>query len=336
MVVDDISTGRDAPTLEDKLAFLRRAGSYPDQPVRIEAVETHMSWVFLTDTHAWKLKKPVRTPYLDFSTVRARHHDCLLELTLNSRLAGGVYQHVAPLTMDRQGALHIGTPGIVVDWLVQMRKLPRERMLDAAIESRTAGEPDLHRVAELLSRFYQRSPPCELNGDEYRGLLVETIEENRRTLTDSAFDIPHETAIRLLDGQESFVHRRPRLLDERIRLGHVIEAHGDLRPEHIGLEPRPVVIDCLEFNRRLRLLDTASELTFLALECDRLGAAWIGEGIRKTCERLTGDYPQPLLLPFYRDWHACTRARIALLHLRDHEVRDPQKWIGRARWYLSR
>jgi aminoglycoside phosphotransferase family enzyme len=99
-----------APTLADKVAFLGQAGHYPELTHRVEAVETHMSWVFLTDTFAYKLKKPVYYDYLDFSTLEARRLDCEAELRLNRRLAAEVYLAVVPLLLAADGSAHAGQP----------------------------------------------------------------------------------------------------------------------------------------------------------------------------------------------------------------------------------
>jgi aminoglycoside phosphotransferase family enzyme len=125
------------------------------------------------------------------------------------------------------------------------------------------------------------------------------------------------------------------LFDARVHEGRIIEAHGDLRPEHICLEPQPVIIDCLEFNRDLRTLDVASELTFLSLECERLGAPEIGIFIFTRYREETGDSPGSQLLTFYRNYHACIRAKLAMLHLHDDGLHDRTKWIAKAQQYLN-
>ncbi len=106
-------------TLEAKLAFLKQAAAYPEPTSRVDAIETHMSWVFLTDTHAYKLKKPVRYDYLDFSTIEARHLDSEMEVRLNRRLAAEVYLGVIPLVCDATGVMGLGGAGETIDWLVQ-------------------------------------------------------------------------------------------------------------------------------------------------------------------------------------------------------------------------
>ena len=115
----------------------------------------------------------------------------------------------------------------------------------------------------------------------------------------------------------------------------IVEGHGDLRPEHVFLGPSPLVIDCLEFRADLRCLDPVDELAFLAMECERLGAAGIGRILFDRYRRRTGDNPSRALINFYKALNALIRARIAILHLREIPVRDPAKWPRRAGDYLA-
>lgn len=323
------------PSIEEKVAFLSRPEVYPVATRSVERRETHMSWVFLTDAHAWKLKKPVRYDYLDFSTVDARRHDCEEEVRLNRRLAPNVYLGAQPLVLDPQRRLHIDGTGEPVDWLVCMRRLPGERMLDRAIADHSFREAELRKVGMLLARFYQQSLPVEISPDQYRNRLTADIGANRTELFKPEYALPVAWVESIANAQLEFLIRQAGLFDARVRAGKVVEAHGDLRPEHICLEPEPVIIDCLEFNREFRLLDTASELAFLALECERLGAARAGEIILQACCQQTGDQAPDRLRAFYRSYHACLRAKIALWHLKDGGVRERAKWTDRARQYLQ-
>jgi aminoglycoside phosphotransferase family enzyme len=138
------------------------------------------------------------------------------------------------------------------------------------------------------------------------------------------------------EAQAAFVADYVPMLDARVAAGRVIDAHGDLRPEHVCLVSPPVVIDCLEFNREFRLLDTASELSFLTLECDRIGAPpFVRELLWSTYEEQTRDAAPTGLRQFYGSYHALTRAKIALLHLRDDHVRTPESWRPKAEEYLK-
>jgi uncharacterized protein len=321
--------------VEQKVAALRRPESYPAWSAQVDVVETHMAWVFLTDEHAWKMKKPVRSDFLDFSTLEARRRDCEEEIRLNRRLAPDVYLGLVPLTADSVGRLRLDGPGEPVEWLVQMRRLPACRMLDRAVADGTVRESDVRGVGRLLAEFYRQAPPADWTADEYRCRLAESIDQTRRELEQPVYRCPIDLVESLAEAQLELLECEPELFDRRIEHGRIVEAHGDLRPEHICLEERPVVIDCLEFNRELRLLDAASELAFLALECRRLGAAWVGEQIFDGYCETTGDRPPGRLIAFYTSWHALTRAKIAVWHLKDDDVQTPDKWPARARLYLN-
>jgi len=323
------------PGIEEKVAFLSRPDVYPDQTRSVETKETRLSWVFLTDTQAWKLKKPVRYDYLDFSAPAARRRNCEEEVRLNRSLAPDVYLGVASLTLDAQGEMGLAGKGEPIDWLVRMRRLPADRMLDRAIADRTVNAAETLKVGALLSRFYKQAPPVEMTPAEYRRRLSADALANQRELAKPEYGLPADLLESIIRTQLSYLKQEPGSFDDRIREGRIIEAHGDLRPEHICLENEPVIIDRLEFNRDFRVLDAASDLAFLALECERLGAPWVSDLILDTYRDETGDHPPERLLAFYKNYHACLRAKIAVCRLKDHGVPDWQKWTGRARQYLQ-
>ena len=322
------------PGIEEKVAFLSRPDVYPDATERVETKETHLSWVFLTETQAWKLKKPVRYDYLDFSTPEARLRNCEEEVRLNRRLAHDVYLGVAPLTLGARGELQLAGKGEPIDWFVRMRRLPADRMLDRAIADRTVNAAEVRKVGALLARFYNQAPPVALTPSEYRRRLSADALANQQELAKPEYALPVELLESIIREQLAFLRQEPRLFDDRVRAGKIIEAHGDLRPEHICLESEPVIIDRLEFNRDFRVLDPLSDLAFLALECERLGAPWVSDLILETYRDQTSDHPPERLLAFYKSYNACLRAKIAVLRLKDHGVPDWQKWTGRARQYL--
>ena len=320
--------------LDDKIAFLKRPESYPDRPARVETVETHMSWVFLTERFAYKLKKPVRYEFLDFSTLDARHWDCREELRLNRRLAPEVYLDVVALTIEPSGDLRLEGQGQVVDWLVKMRRLPAERMLDRAIGDGRATESDITRVARKLAGFYKTCPPVPISPSGYRERLQAEVDDNLGELVLPDYGLPAATARRAATALLDLLGSEPELFVERVRAGRIIEAHGDLRAEHICLGRTPVIIDCLEFNRDFRTLDPADELAFLALDCERLGAPWVRDLLLDGYRRTAGDRPDPRLVWFYTSHRACLRAKIAIWHLREPEAQRPERWRDLARTYL--
>jgi aminoglycoside phosphotransferase family enzyme len=321
--------------LADEVAYLKRPDSYPESPGTVEPVETHLAWVFLTDRHAYKLKKPVRYPFLDFSTLEARHADALEEVRLNQRLAPGVYLGVVPLALRSDGRLQLDREGTPVDWLVKMRRLPRTEMLDYAIAAGTVQETDLRALADLLVTFYRGAASIPIDGRAYRARFRAEIDENERALTEPRYGLSPTLVARIAEAQREFLDRHRALLEARASAGRIVEGHGDLRPEHVCLGPPPVVIDCVEFNREFRMLDPADELGYLAMECERLGAAWAGRALVAEYTALSGDEPPDRLVNFYQSVRATLRAKLAVWHLDDAMVRYPSQWFNRAQAYLA-
>ncbi|NIP71842.1 MAG: hypothetical protein GWO16_01860 [Gammaproteobacteria bacterium] len=318
-----------------KVAFLRRPDSYPEGPSRVEVKETHMSWVFLTDRRAYKLKKPVRYDFLDFSTIDARRRDCQEEVRLNRRLAPDVYLGSVRLTVEEDGRLGLDGAGTAIDWLVKMVRLPQGRMLDELVQARRVEDADLHALVRRLVRFYEQAPREVLSPDAYRARLGRDVTAIHSELIDTAYDLPAELAARLRDAQLECLRRDAPLFDARVEQGRIVEGHGDLRPEHVCLTAEPVIIDCLEFNREFRILDTADELAFLAVECERLGDPGTGERLLALYRELGGDHPPDPLMHFYSSYRAALRAKLAIWHTRDHEVPDHPKWRAKALAYLE-
>lgn len=292
-----------------------------------------MSWVFLTEEHAYKLKKPVRYDFLDYSTVEARRRTCEEEVRLNRRLANGVYCGIVPLTWG-DGELRLGGSGEIVDWLVKMRRLPEHLMLDHAIAARTVTVYDTRRVGTVLAEFYRTASVVPMAASEYLHRLTEDIRLGRDELLRPKYDLPDESLEEITSAQLNFVADNADLFVTRLDADRIVEAHGDLRPEHICLERVPVIIDCLEFSRTLRILDAASEVAFLWLECERLGSPDAGRLIFESYCDTRGDRPPQSLIAFYRSYHACVRAKIAVWHVNDHHLNNHVHWIEKARHYL--
>lgn len=323
------------PSIREKVAFLRRPEAYPEATATVEPLETHMSWVFLTERHAYKLKKPVRGESLDLTTPERRRRNAEGEVRLNRRLAEPVYLGVVPLTCAPDGTLALEGEGEPVDWLVHMRRLPAHRMLDARIEAGGLSRSEVEPAARHLARFYARAEPVGIAPEAYRRRLEEGTHHDRRELVAPEAGLEKDRVEALAADQLRFLEARADLFDTRVAEGRIVEGHGDLRPEHICLTEEPVVIDCLEFSRELRIGDPADELAFLALECERLGCPAVGGWFLDVHRSETGDDPPEALLRFHRTFRCLRRAVIAVWHLRDDDLEEPAKWVDRARRYLE-
>ena len=295
-----------------------RPEAYQVRPRSVEFRQTHVSRVFLADEYVYKIKKPVRFAFLDASTLARRHQLCLDEVRLNRRLAPDVYLDVVPI-LKRGSELVVGGASAgadheetVVEWAVRMRRLDEATMLDRKVSQGVVSVARIREIAARLADFHRVAAVEQ--GWKYgsaaavwrlvRGNLEELAEER----TDAI--VPTE-----LDELERFVHSivelRWSLLNRRALGGRVCEGHGDLRCEHVSLDGETIrIIDCVEFSEGLRYVDVASDLGFLAMDLDRLGARGLSDELVGAYRESSGDADFPLLIPFYKVHRALVRAKV--------------------------
>ncbi len=323
---------RAAVTLEEKVAFLSLPRSYPGRVRRVQRIETHFAWVFLTAKYAYKLKKPVRHHAMDYRSQAARKRGCIEEVRLNRRLAPKVYLSVVPLRL-RGGSLRLGgATGCIEDWLVKMRQLPASGMLDSILGHRSLRAAERNRLVAHLGAFFAQAEAAPISSEAYVRRFRNELSANQRSLQKSGTRLNQALVQAVTHTQRTFLQRAGHRFGERGRC--VVEGHGDLRAEHVYLGSPPCVIDCLEFSRNLRLFDPLEELAFLALEIERLGyPALAGELVRQF-QLLRGHPAADAVISFYMSHRATTRAKLAIWHLDDPQFPDARPWIARANSYL--
>src|SRR5665811_2284519 len=193
-------SGRNAPTLGDKVRFLSCPATYPGAPGPVVARETHMSWVFMAGERVYKLKKPARFAYLDFSTLDRRAAACRAEYLLNRRLAPDVYLGVVPLTMSSSG-LAIAGDGPAVDWLVVMRRLEENETLEAALRGGWLKPLQLDRLAATLGAFYVHASRVQLEPEQYLVSWQRALVDNCRVLFNARLGLPQGVVERIVHVQ---------------------------------------------------------------------------------------------------------------------------------------
>lgn len=324
---------RDRPSTAEKVAFLSAPATHGGAAVDVR--ETRAAWVFLAGDRAWKLKKPVRLAHLDYSGVEARRRACAEEVRLNRRLAPDVYLGTARLTLDAGGRLTIDGPGATVDWLVVMRRLDDARMLDRSILAGTVTAAAVEAVAARLAGFYAQAPSVPVDAGAHVARFRREIDLGAGVFAQPGFGRTGARGAAVATGLRALLAGAPEVVTARVAAGRIVEGHGDLRPEHVCLEQPPVVIDCLEFSRDLRLVDPFDEICFLPMECAVIGARWIGPILLDRCAAALRDRPPDRALGFYAAYRATLRARQALEHLLEPRPRTPAKWLPLADRYLA-
>jgi aminoglycoside phosphotransferase family enzyme len=320
-----------------------------------------MSFVFLTKDRVYKLKKPISRPPLDLTTLAAREFNCLEEVRLNRRLAPELYLGAMALTCSASGRLALGGSGEIVDWLVVMRRLPEDLMLERLLAQDGLAEAEVDNLADLLASFYLRVERPKLSPEVYLDRVIVQHRLNLDVLKCPFPNFDRDYALRIGAHVDRAIQVAAPLLRARAGEGALVDGHGDLRPEHVCFNHPIVIFDCLEFSAELRTIDPFDELAYLALECSVLVCqqvpasqetalrrsrepSKVGRIIRagdfgplliaKVATRL-GQQPPAALLHIYTALRAELRARLALTHLLDAHPREPEKWAPLAALYLA-
>lgn len=266
--------------------------------------ETHSAAVFFAGGLAFKLKKPVNLGFLDFTSPQARQKACHAEIELNRRFAPDVYLGVSELE---------GPAGQVIDYLVMMRRMPASRRLSALI---AAGEPVAHplrEVAHKLAAAHAASPRRSEIAEQGSNAAVlarweANIEEARALtgcpLSRTVIDQVQRLAVRFLAG-------RAPLFEARMRAGQIVDGHGDLLADDIFcLDDGPRILDCLDFDDRLRWLDGLDDAACLAMDLEHLGAPGLAERFTSWYTEFSDDPAPPALVHHYVAYRAFMRAKV--------------------------
>jgi aminoglycoside phosphotransferase family enzyme/predicted kinase len=295
------------------LEDLARPEAYPEpRPAAVTAVTTHISWVFLTEREVFKVKRPVDYGFVDCSTPERRERFCHEEVRLNRRLAPDVYLGVVPVRRGPAGHAFHGA-GPVVDHAVRMRRLDEAASAEALLRRGALDPAQLDRLAARLAAFYAGVPPAPEHGTAaaVRAVVTENLEQARpfvgRFLDRDTFE-----AVR--DAQLGFLRREGRRLGGRLAAGRIRDGHGDLRLEHVYFETPgadPLVIDCVEFSERLRMVDVAADVAFLAMELRARGRADLAERFLAGLAEAADDHRLYGVVDFYTVYRAWVRAKVA-------------------------
>ena len=233
--------------------------------------ETHVSHIFLAGDRAYKLKKQVRYPYLDFSTLEARRRACETEVTINRRTAPAIYLGTVAVTDEGGGCLALGGAGDPVDWLVEMRRFP-----DGALFTHLADAGALNRrlMEELADGIQAFHAAAEIDREHGGAAGIRAIIDNNdasfRDAQGGLFNADDVDA--LTDGSRQLQDSLAGLLDARRDGGRVRHCHGDLHLANICLfEDKPTLFDAIEFNEAFARIDVLYDLAFLLMDLDLRG-----------------------------------------------------------------
>jgi len=299
---------------------------YSHQADNIQLVQTHISFVLLAGDFVYKFKKAVNFGFLDFSTLEKRHFCCEQELLLNRRLCPDIYLGLVTITREKDSYVLDGD-GEIVEYGVKMVRMPEDRMMVNLIKTGQVGREQVDALVDVLVPFYRQAENSR-EIDEYgtaRSVSVNVLENFEQTegFVDGGA-LSREQFTRISEWSKKFLGRED-LFEQRIRGQYIRDCHGDLYSANICLADKVYIYDCIEFNRRFRYCDVASDIAFLAMDLDFHGLQELsGYCIEQFCQR-SGDSGIKEMLNFYTCYRAYVRGKIGLFTAADPTVAEEVK-----------
>lgn len=287
---------------------------YPIPPTTVTHLETHISHVFLVGSLVYKIKKPVRLSFLDFSTVGRRRHYLEEELRLNRRLAPSVYLGVLPIMLDNS-EWRLNGRTEPAEYTLVMRRLPARQMLPCLLETGRITIPMMRELAKLLAGFHARAATLrKVDAKAYLSDIEARWNENLCWLEPYVGPDEREACRLIKSFGERYLTTCGDLLVRRAEEGWVRDVHGDLHAEHICFAPEGIqIFDCIEFDARLRRCDLASEIAFLSMDLRVRDGESLVEPFLAFYQKQIGDEEMGRLLPFFECYRALVRTKVHIL-----------------------
>ncbi|MEQ8914672.1 MAG: AAA family ATPase [Pseudomonadales bacterium] len=300
------------------MAGLLQADAYPHPCDPPQLIETHISWILLTGSYAYKLKKPVKLDFVDFSTLARREHFCREEVRCNRAFAPSLYRDVVRVVRCADGTVAVDGEGVVLEWAVRMRQFDGEQQLDRLLAAGALTLEPLQRFGRELAERHAARPARPLSDRDLEPLVLAPMRDNvtvLRRLRNRVGALAQQQALleRVAAAMEMAMARaRPQLLG---RMSHSIrECHGDLHLANLVLLDGVVTaFDCLEFDPALRWIDPMSDVAFLYMDCCVRGRADLAYAFVDGYLDASGDYDGARLLPLYAAYRAMVRAKVAAI-----------------------
>jgi aminoglycoside phosphotransferase family enzyme len=299
--------------------------TYPESTGKIELIQTHISFVFLTDQYVYKVKKPVNFGFLDFSNLEKRRLNCEKELLLNRRLCPDIYLEV--VTINKSKTLKIKGSGETVEYALKMKRLPQDRLMTHLLRDCKVDKKTIDNIAKIVAKFHSEAQTnSEIN--EFGGLRIvktnwdenftQTTKYINQTILKVDFDLIHSKI-------NDFMAKKKALFESRVDGKRIRDCHGDLHSGNIFVTDQICIFDAIEFNDRFRYSDVASDVAFLAMDLDYQNRRDLSEYFIAQYLVYSKDAQLKQLLPFYKCYRAYVRGKVISFRLDDPNINIEEK-----------
>ncbi len=307
-----------------------------------ELRETHISWVILAGERAFKIKKPVKFSFLDYSDMEKRRISCMDELRLDRRLAPDIYLDVVGIVPDAKkkgfslvrlwemaGAEH------PVEYAVEMVRLDEERMMDKLLERNEVPRKRVEELGRIIADFHSRidkmDPKDGFNSPKMIWEHISDLGTHKKAIEKACGKDFGAKVDFVLERSKKFIDKNKALLASRMENGFVRDCHGDLHSGNIFIDHKIWIIDCIEFNKDFRCVDVASEVAFMVMDLDAHSKEDLGIAFVNEYQAHTQDTQLGTLLPFYKCYRANVRAKVAAIGF---EATGSKESVEKIRKYL--
>lgn len=305
---------------------LIRSNAYSEPPGNIELLQTHISYVILTDNYVFKIKKPVNFGFLDFSSQDKRRFYCQQEIELNKRLSPEVYFGVVNICKKR-GHFFFGKEGDIVDYAVKMKRLPENKMMINLLKDGKVNVDTVRRIADTLAHFHEKAKNDNLIASfGTPQTIIKNVHENfsqtekyiGKTIDKKSYETIRGYTVK-------FVEKNEPLLLDRVANNKIKDCHGDLHMEHLYIIDKIYIIDCIEFSERFRFSDVAADIAFLAMDLDFHNHAELSNSFVENYIHYSNDIEIMKLINFYKCYRAYVRGKVDSFELDDPALSDIEK-----------
>lgn len=301
---------------EREVEALNKTGTFRKLPIDGGLEETHISWVIVGKKNVFKIKKPLKLSFLDFSSLARRKKYCERELYLNQRFSP-IYLNVLPVRRDNN-RWNIGeSAGTIVDYVVHMKRLSSTKRMDKLLKAKKVTSKHIGSLAKVISSFHRNAKrvrkPFHLRTAQEDFNDVGSVSRlARKYIGVDAANVIKES----ISWSNTFLKRHQGRIAERINSGFYRDLHGDLHSGNIFLYAKPILFDCIEFNDSYRQIDLINEIAFFCMDLEAFGRMGLSQHFlkeyqrRSNCFQTDEDY---LLMKYYKCYRANVRAKVHAL-----------------------
>ena len=304
---------------------LLKTDSYPEETNKIELIQTHISFVFVTDNFVYKVKKAVNFGFLDFSTLENRHLYCQKELEINKRLCPQIYLEVVPL--NQKIKIKIKGEGEIIEYALKMKRLPQERIMTLLLKEGKVYKETIDEIAKVISQFHLNAV-TNLEISQFGTInIIKTNWDENFSQTTKYIDqtIPRITFQFIQTGINTFIEKNQALFEDRIANNRIRDCHGDLHSGNIFITDQICIFDAIEFNDRFRYSDIAADVAFLAMDLDFQQRPDLSNYLLERYLAYSKDKQLMQLLAFYKCYRAYVRGKVISFKLDDNNIEQTEK-----------